>query len=307
MDLNLLVCLQVILEERSVTRAANRLHLTQSAVSKSLARLRKIFDDPLFVRSPEGLQPTPHLLSVSGSLEHILRQVSDITVPSSFDHLNSDRRFSLVMVNSAYQTMMRSFLQPMLKEARGLTFDLSTWDETSMKRLLQGEYDLAIACRDLHPDSEFQLEHLPSQLDYQLLYKDTHVCILNEKHPALELEWSLETFLSLGHVQARCEGKDWWALDYRLAESGHQRNIRVTAPDFADAINICAQTDLVFTAPGYYAHLMCQQLPLTVRTLPVALGEFAHIMLWRKISENDSSQNWLREQIGQRVAHHFQS
>ena len=119
-DLNLLVCLNVLIEERNVTRAASRLCLTQSAVSKSLAKLRTQFDDPLFYRSAHGLNPTPRALFLKPKLEALIYHLESITQPDSFDPKTSDRRFHISLVESVYPLILPHFLPKLFQESPGI-------------------------------------------------------------------------------------------------------------------------------------------------------------------------------------------
>ena len=109
-DLNLLVILQVLLEENSVTRAANRLHVSPSALSKSLTRLRNSLEDPLFTRTAHGLKPTAHALQLKAQLPNLLQSLYQLTLAPSFNPLNSDRHFSISMVESAYALLYRPII-----------------------------------------------------------------------------------------------------------------------------------------------------------------------------------------------------
>ncbi len=108
-DLNLLVCLHVLLEECSVTHAARRLNLSQSAVSKSLTRLREQFDDPLFTRTAHGMAPTPRAQALLPLLDHLLREVEQLTAPAEFVPETSERHFKMALVESATRFFFRSF------------------------------------------------------------------------------------------------------------------------------------------------------------------------------------------------------
>ena len=152
-DLNLLVILQILLEEESVTRAAGRLHLSQSALSKSLNRLRDTLDDPLFLRTAHGLKPTTHALQLKEQLPTLLQGLYQITLPPEFEPAASQRHFSFSMIESAYETLLPSYIGPLLKQAPQIILDIYGWTEKSTQDLQQGQIDFAITARDLHPIS----------------------------------------------------------------------------------------------------------------------------------------------------------
>ena len=151
-DLNLLVILKVLLEEQSVTRAASRLHISQSALSKSLNRLRETLDDPLFQRTAHGLKPTAHALILGQKLPNILQDLYQLTQPPTFNPASSNRQFSFAMVESAYETLIPYFIGPMLTTAPNVKLDSYVWTEKSMQDLQQGQIDFGISGRDLRSE-----------------------------------------------------------------------------------------------------------------------------------------------------------
>lgn len=305
-DLNLLVILKVLLEERSVTRAASRLHLSQSALSKSLNRLRETLDDPLFQRTAHGLKPTAHALMLGQKLPAILQDLYQLTQPPTFNPASSNRQFSFAMVESAYETLIPYFIGPMLNAAPNVKLDSYVWTEKSMHDLQLGQIDFGISGRDLHPLSDFQVDRLPEGIAYQTLFTDEQVCLVRQNHPLMTAltsdKWNLDLYLDMAHVQVRCEGNDWWALDYFLADLGHRRNISTTVPDFYGAVSVCAHSDLVFTLPSSFARHACQLYPLTQLPLPFHFMPMAYVLLWHQRNDEDQGHKWVRDTICQSVA-----
>jgi DNA-binding transcriptional LysR family regulator len=301
-DLNLLVMLQVLLEERSVTRAANRLHLSQSALSKSLNRLRDMLGDPLFQRTAHGLKPTAHAEQLAQHLPIALQSLHQLTQPPVFTPASSNRQFSLTMVESAYETLLPSFIGRLLSNAPNVRLDSYVWTEKSMQALQQGQIDLGISGRDLQPSSSFHFSQLPEGILYQTLFQDHQVCLVREGHPALQAQknkvWDLAAYLALPHVQVRCEGNDWWALDYFLADLGHHRRLSATVPDFYGAASICAHSDLVFTLPSSFALHACKLYSLQQLPLPIDFMPMAYVLLWHERNNDDPGHRWMRQLIG---------
>lgn len=310
-DLNLLVILQVLLEEQSVTRAASRLHLSQSALSKSLNRLRDSLGDPLFTRTAHGLKPTPHAILLGQKLPNALQSLYQVTLPPTFNPASSHRQFSFAMVESAYETLIPYFIGPMLTAAPNLKLDSYVWNEKSIQDLQQGQIDFGIAGRDLHPLSDFQISQQPENIAHKTLFTDQQVCLVRKGHPILEIvaagHWSLEVYLELAHLQVRCEGNDWWALDYHLANLGHRRRISTTVPDFYGAASVCAHSDLIFTLPSSFARHASKLYPLQEIRLPIDFMPMAYVLLWNKRNEDDQGHQWIRETIFKCVSDAFQS
>lgn len=304
-DLNLLVILKVLLEEQSVTRAASRLHISQSALSKSLNRLRETLDDPLFQRTAHGLKPTAHALNIGQKLPNILQDLYQLTQPPTFTPASSNRQFSFAMVESAYETLIPYFIGPLLSTAPNLKLDSYVWTEKSMHDLQQGQIDFGISGRDLHPLSDSQTDRLPDGISCQTLFTDRQVCLVRQDHPLMTAltspQWDLSLYLDMSHVQVRCEGSDWWALDYFLADLGHRRKISTTVPDFYGAASICAHSDLIFTLPSSFALHACKLYPLRLLPLPFEFIPMAYVLLWHQRNDEDQGHKWMRDTICQSV------
>jgi len=300
-DLNLLVTLQILLEEESATRAANRLHLSPSALSKSLNRLREALDDPLFLRTAYGLKPTAHALQLKQQLPDILQALYKVTLPPHFIPTTSQRLFSFAMVESAYETLLPSYIGPLLNEAPNIKLDTYGWNEKSMQGLLQGQIDFGITARDLHPTSDYRLNNLPYGINQTTLFTDQQVCLVRQDHPIIEQvkqgEWDIETYLNMKHVQVRCEGNDWWALDYHLAESNQHRHISSTLPDFYGAASVCAHSDLIFTVPSNFVRHAQKLYPLLEIPLPIDFSPLAYVLLWHQRNDDEPGHKWIRETI----------
>jgi DNA-binding transcriptional LysR family regulator len=305
-DLNLLVILQILLEEESVTRAASRLHLSQSALSKSLNRLRDTLGDPLFLRTAHGLKPTAHALQLKLQLPTILQGLYQLSLPPSFTPATSQRQFSFAMVESAYETLLPYYIGPLLGSAPNLKLDTYGWTEKSMQALQQGQIDFGITGRELHPTSASRLNKLPDGIVHTLLFTDSQVCLVRQGHPVLAAinasAWDVDTYLQMSHVQVRCEGNDWWALDYHLAESGQRRRICTTVPDFYGAASVCAHSDLIFTLPASFVPHAQKLYPLVQLPLPITFAPLAYVLLWHERNNEEPGHKWIRDIICESVA-----
>jgi DNA-binding transcriptional LysR family regulator len=300
-DLNLLVTLQILLEEESATRAASRLHLSPSALSKSLNRLRDTLGDPLFLRTAHGLKPTAHALQLKLQLPDILQSLYQVTLPPSFNPASSQRQFSFAMVESAYETLLPFYIGPLLNQAPQINLDTYGWNEKSMQGLLQGQIDFGITARDLHPTSDYRLNNLPYGISQTTLFTDQQICLVRKNHPILSTvkngDWNIEAYLNMSHVQVRCEGNDWWALDYHLAESNQHRRIRSTLPDFYGAASVCAHSDLIFTLPSNFVTHAQKLYPLVKIPLPMDFSPIAYVLLWHQRNNEEPGHRWVRETI----------
>jgi len=300
-DLNLLVCLKVLIEELNVTRAAHRLCLSQSAVSKNLAKLRTQFDDPLFVRHSHGLKPTPKALFLRPKLDILINQLEQITQPEEFKPQTSSYRFQIAAVESVYPLILPHFLPAIFSQAPDVTISTHAWSDTTFKMLQRGELDLGITGKDIDINDAKLTMLPPNDICEHEIYRDSQMCLLRSDHPALNGAWNLDNYLSFRHVQVRCDGNERWLLDYRLADIGKERDIAITVPDFNSAASLCSYTDFIFTAPSHFVKLASKQLNLTVLPLPMEFPPMAYTLFWHRDRENDPALTWLRQIINDKT------
>jgi DNA-binding transcriptional LysR family regulator len=301
LDLNLLPILEVLLEERSVTATAQRLHLSQSAISKQLTRLRNAFDDPLFERTAYGLKPTPKALSLAPELRQCLQQLAQFTRPATFEPRLSQRQFSMALIETTYSLTFPFFMPELLKQAPKVSIKTQTWATVTLDKLLSCDIDLAIGCREWDERSPIQIRHLPSELNYIELVQDHSLCFVREGHPALEQVWDLQAFLKYRHLQVAFGGIEHWLLDDVLLMEGHKRDIAVNMTDFPSALALCEQSDLILCAPAKYALPMIKNYRLVALPQVVKLVPGSYLLMWHKHFDLDPSHKWLRELITENV------
>ncbi|AMH16752.1 putative LysR family transcriptional regulator [Hafnia paralvei ATCC 29927] len=304
LDLNLLLCLQLLMQERSVTKAAKRMNVTPSAASKSLSKLRSWFGDPLFVNTPLGLTPTPLMISMEHPLAEWM-QMSNLLLDKPHNETPHGLKFELVAESPLMMIMFNSLSQQIYQRYPQATIKVRNWDYDALDAITRGEVDIGFTGRESHPRSREQLSLLPLSIDYEVLFSDLPWVWLREDHPALQEEWNLETFLRYPHISICWEQSDTWALDDVLQEVGHKRNIALSLPGFEQSLFMAAQPghSLISTAPLYcQRYNQLHQLPLVARPLPFdeALREKLMVpftLLWHKRNSHNPKIIWLRETL----------
>lgn len=296
-DLNLLVILKVLLDQQSVTKASEALCVSQSAVSKSLAKLRLLFEDPLFYRHSHGLKPTPKCRDLAPKLDKLLNHLEAITSEETFDPAIADHTYQIATVESAYPLIFPHVFPKVLNNAPSIKINTHSWDEFSFSKLLSGELDLGITGKDIYDINSMRSTTAPDGIKELEIYRDQQMCVVRQGHPILNKPWNLEAFLELRHVQVRCDGNDQWLLDHHLRDLGHTRNIALTVPDFNNAASLCSYTDLVFTAPSRFIELVSQRDALHVLPLPLEFPSMAYTLFWNESRESNPALNWLRRII----------
>lgn len=304
-DLNLLVFLHVLLQERSVTKASEKLNLSQSAVSKSLGRLRTQFDDDLFIRSSHGLVPTAQALLLKEELEPLLNRIDGLLSPKSFQPALSDRKFVLALAESVYSLLLPAFINSVISQAPNITLDAFPFDKTALQRLQNREIDFAITGKDIQEEDAALTMQTPKGVIHQEIFRDNLCCLVRNESPLLTQGWQLQTYIDARHLQVQ-SGDDKWLLDYKLADKGLERDIVMTVPDFNCAANVCRATDLILTAPERYAEQIARLYQLTILPLPFDMPQLSYNLFWHEYMEKDLAHKWLRELIMTQCADNLQ-
>lgn len=296
-DVNLLRVLAVLLEERSVKAAAARLYLSQSAVSKQLAKLREAFDDPLFERLSKGLQPTPKALALAPDIYAILGQIDKLTLPTEFEPEKSRRTFNFDLVETAYTMAYLRFLPHLLQQAPRISINSQTWSDETHHRLIRREIDFAIGIYEWDERARSHYQDIPEELNFAELVRDHSVCMMRKDHPALQEEWNMDTFLRYRHLEVTIGGINGWLLKEVLELEKLQIDSAVNMTDLHSAIQLCQQTDLLMCYPSAAVAGLIENTDLVVKPIPIALEPGGYLLLWHRYFDNDLSHKWLRELI----------
>jgi len=300
LDLNLLVNLHVLLEQRNVTRAAEQLNLSQSATSKSLARLRLFFDDPLLERSGYGMAPTPKAKHIQSELGKLLDDIGRLTAPTIFDPIQSSRKFRIAVVESSYSLIFPKFIAEVLTNAPNITIDACSWGANTFEHLQRGELDFAITGKDMKPEDEARTLIPPRGVVSQELYQDELCCLVNFKHRCLEEHWELEQYLAYRHIMVKNYSNERWLVDLKLAERNLKRNIALYVSDFNNAAELCCHTELILTAPKRFAEYTAKKMGLKVISLPIHVPPLTYPLFWHKNRNRDLAHSWLKQFIIER-------
>ena len=289
-DLNLLVVLDALLDERNVTRAAARLNYTQPTISGMLAHLRQVFGDPLFVRAQRGLLPTPRAQALAVPLKQLLADSQRLIARHPFDPANSEMTF----VVSSNDYMQRALLVPFLKvlrsEARQIKLAIAPpIIEGLGDALARGEIDLAITI------PEFAMSDLPSRL----LYRERYVVAVRPQHPlARRAGMTVEQFCRHDHVLVSPTGGSFEGpTDRALARLQLRRKVRYSVPNFLLMPEILQTDDLIALVPSRL--LRKNDRRLVVLKPPIEVPGFDVIAVWHPRVDKDIAHRWLRSRLAQ--------
>ncbi|MDR7333524.1 LysR family transcriptional regulator [Roseateles asaccharophilus] len=287
-DLQLLA---VLLQEGSVTRAAERTRQPQPAVSRKLQRLRAVLGDPLLVRSGSRLVPTERAALLREPLSEILSQVARLGAGSGFDPATTQRAFVIASADSLAPTFLPEVIARVTAAGSRIAVHVRPVDPA---------FDIAQALDAGHIDLVVSNEPRPRE-DLRLgpLYSDEVVCIMREGHPfAQERRLSLARYLRMSHLVPHAgTAPRTGPIDGELAKTGYQRRITATVPEFNLVPYVLTRSDLVFTTARRFAEHYAAMMPLVITRAPSELPPMNFYQLWHERSHASPASRWLREQV----------
>lgn len=293
-DLNLLVVLEALIEERNVTRAAKRVGLSQPAMSNALARLRRTFDDPLLMRTAEGMTPTPVAQSLIVPVRAALAQLrAALEEKSLFDPTASERTFHALTSDYAEITLFAPLLGALRRTTDAVKVRIlratSVFEPPSVSALADS-FDVAIG---FYPN----VLSLDTRLHSETLWEEENVCIASANHPTIRGHISLKQFAEAEHVAQFYKPQGPGIVDTLLQQKGYVRRIAVHSPHFAALPFLVSETDLIATVPRRIAQLFQRQLRLQILPLPLDLPPFRLTSLWHQRHHSDPAHQWFRQYI----------
>jgi DNA-binding transcriptional LysR family regulator len=285
LDLNLLVALDALLKEASVSRAAMRIGLSQPAASHALQRLRDVIGDPLLVRTGARMELTPRAQALRGPLSQVLDQVRGLFMPEQFDAGRSERHFRLMMPDLAVELLMPPLMEKVTKQAPGVTIDVVPWRGPA---IFNAEFartiDLVISIGDA-----FKGFHR------HRLYVDSDALAVRKDHPAGARLKKRDAFLAARHVAVVIRGQSEDLIDRWLHTKGIERRIALVVPGYIEALHVTARTDLVAFVPRRLIAALATQLSLKIVTPPFDPGIDEQHMFCPTRAQFDPGSIWLRK------------
>jgi DNA-binding transcriptional LysR family regulator len=291
-DLNLLVAFEILLEERSVTRAAKRLNVTQSAMSAALKRLRESLQDELLVLHGKKMIPTQHALTLAPEVSaELVRLKSLIATSTRFNPATSRRRFRINASDYITTVLLVPLVEALQEEAPGIILDLSLPDGESTSRLEAGDVDLILT-----PDEFMDGDH-----PRELLFEERHVVVGWRDNPALKEAISLEKFLSCGHVAVRISNQDTF-IEAILRKRVPERHIEVSAQSFIQVPWLLRGTQRLAVMHERLAKTTAPVLDLAIAEPPLELPVMREMMQHHSTRSQDAGLTWLRDRIKELAA-----
>ncbi|SRR5579883_1043680 len=296
LDLNLLLVLSALLQERNVTKAGERMGLSQSATSHALGRLRQVFDDPLLTRSAKGMVLTPRAQQLLEPLQTILLDIEQLIKPKTFEPKTAQGTIQIAASDYATVVILPKVLKQISDKAPDLNLECHHWGPDTLDALTNGVIDLALGLLNLPQASQLQL---------QTLFVEDFVSVVRADHPITQTDFTVESYVAWSHILITITNTSVTAIpkspishvDTVLSGLGVKRRIMLKLPHFLAAPMIVQHTDLILTLPRRIAMLFAQHANLAILEPPIQLGTYNYMQIWHERLDGDPLHIWLRELI----------
>jgi len=286
LDLNLLVVFDRLLVERRVSKVAESLGLTQPAVSNALARLRRAFDDELFLRTPAGMTPTPHAEQLAEPVSQALALLhGGINQRSSFDAAHVKRSMTIGMTDIGEIYFLPALVERLRRESPGIALSTVRNTAVNLKEAMEsGQVDLAIGL----------LPQLKGGFFQRRLFQQSYVCLMRRGHKLDKKRITLAEFRAVEHLVVVAAGTGHGKVDDLLRRRGIVRTVRLTVPHFVSIGHILQHSDLVATVPQRLADRLIEPFKLVQVAHPARLPQVAINMFWHAKMHRAPANQWLR-------------
>jgi len=298
-DLNLLIYLDVLLREKNVTRAANQLNITQPAMSNGLKRLRNLFNDPILVRTSDGMVPTERARTLAPTIRKILLELEEaLQGEEEFNEINSTRVFRIMASDYAASTLLPELLKLLNKNAPNVTIDIMTPSDVTFHDVEAGKIDMAIN----------RFDELPQSFHQKSVWRDSFSCLLSADNPVVA-KFNLNAYLAAKHVWVSKTGfgvgvgmnpndvqKLGW-VDESLAKLGKKRDIKVFTRNYHVAMQLAYQDNLIATLPTKAAMLHKNDNNYIIIKPPFEIPDMELKMIWSPLLHHDASHIWFRQLV----------
>jgi DNA-binding transcriptional LysR family regulator len=302
LDLNLLRVFDEVMTERSLTKAASKLSLTQPAVSNALRRLREALGDDLLRRNGQGVEPTPRALALWPTVQDALHQLQASLAPDHFEPATSSQPFVLSMADATAAELIPGLIKVIDRDAPGVTIRVVPLTTRDPRRLLDDE------------QADFAVGYFPAVLasltaqaqagevvpfHHQRLYYSDYVCVMRRGHPLASAPLTLDLYCAARHLLVSFSGRPYGFVDQSLAALGRQRQVIITVNQFFTAGRVVATSDLLTVLPRHFISVTGIADQLELRELPFDVPAVHVDALWHRRERHNSAHQWLRQVMAQ--------
>ena len=282
-DLNLLPAFQILMEERNVTKAAEKMNLTQPAMSRTLERLRHLFQDEILVRANNAYEPTQRATQISRELDKILPRLETLLAVKDFSPFETRAVIRIAATDYAVATIFPNLLKSIAIEAPNIELDVRPWTEAAFGDLEANNLDLV-----------FWVEKAPAGLKGEVLFQERFVCLVREDHPIGDKPLSLTRYLEYPHVIISVMKRAQLVIDKALGEKGLERRVLARTPYFASAVLLLKDSDAILSIGKRLANKLECYGRFKELAPPMEIASYSYLQIWHPRTENDPMLSWLR-------------
>lgn len=283
-DLGLLASLQALIEERSISRAAERMFLSQPAMSRAFDRLQETFGDELLVRTKQGYEPTHRALHLYAELEHLLPRLNGLLRADEFQPATATDTFRIAATDFATSVLFPAFMARLTDVAPSVSLEIIPWDDGVFRKLESNAIDLAL-----------WVNTAPAEFRTQILFEERFMCLVRKDHPAGKGALTLDRYLSYPHALVNLAQQRQGVIDKALEDKGIERRVQLKIPYFASAAWVIENSDMILTVPRRLARRLVKISATRMIEPPVELSAFDYIQVWHPRLDSDPAHLWLRQ------------
>ncbi|RZJ56895.1 MAG: LysR family transcriptional regulator [Acidovorax sp.] len=308
LDLNLLRVFDEVMAERSLTRAAHKLSITQPAVSNAMRRLRDVVGDELVVRSGQGVEPTARAVALWPPVREALAQLQESFSPGRFDPATAESTFVLAMADATAATLVPALVEIIEREAPGIAIRVLPLTTRDPRRLLDDEAaDMAVGyfpavLADLTARAQ---SGDAVAFESRRLYDGEYVCVMRQGHPLATAPLTLDAYCEARHMLVSFSGRPFGFIDEALASLGRERKVVITVNQFFTAGRVVSGSDLLTVLPRHFVPVTGIADALVQRTLPLDVPPVHVDALWRRRSAQQTAMTWLLQALARSARRTF--
>jgi len=308
LDLNLLRVFDEVMAERSLTRAAHKLSITQPAVSNAMRRLREVLGDELVVRSGQGVEPTPRALALWPPVREALAQLQESLAPGLFEPATAESTFVLAMADATAATLVPALVSIIEREAPGISVRVLPLTTRDPRRLLDDEAaDMAVGyfpavLADLTARAQ---SGGAVAFESRRLYDGEYVCVMRQGHPLADAPLTLDAYCEARHMLVSFSGRPFGFIDEALASLGRERKVVITVNQFFTAGRVVSGSNLLTVLPRHFVPVTGIADALVQRALPLDVPAVHVDALWRRRGPQQTAMTWLLQALARSARRTF--
>ena len=291
LDLNLLFVLEVLLREKHVSRASKKLGMSQSATSRSLAKIRESFDDPLLVKSGQNYELSFKAQKIQPLLEKVLLDIAKIFENKKFTPKEVNETIKIFALDNIIVAYLPELIKHLKKKAPGLNISCYTGNMSHLSPLAENQLHFTI--------SAMQSDDATSMLKRTFFAKEERVIMMSKKHKLAKKNISINDFINLDHGSININNTGFYFADIRLKELGYQRDISISLPTFATAAYYAESSNTTFVIPKKIGAIFSKKHEIVLKDLPREMGnsEITYYLYWHELNNSNPLCAWIRDEI----------